>query len=189
MSRRLRMQPLHPASIKLVKSLLRIRFVNAFNVLADLSVVASFSETQRVSPISSSAIFRSREIWLSLVVCGSLITTNVTNTLFVPYLFYKEKFITQFKTREKMAIYLHGEVHWATKKKRPFLSLSQWRPAHVVLRFSHSFRGKETARSLEHEKLKLLSTCIGLTSAFSTTETTISIKDSSKLTRPQSSQT
>ena len=36
------MQPLQPVSIKLVKSMLRIRFMNAFNVLADLSAVASF---------------------------------------------------------------------------------------------------------------------------------------------------
>ena len=34
------MQPLQPVSIKLVKSMLRIRFMNAFNVLADLSAVA-----------------------------------------------------------------------------------------------------------------------------------------------------
>ena len=30
------MQPLQPVSIKLVKSMLRIRFMNAFNVLADI---------------------------------------------------------------------------------------------------------------------------------------------------------
>ena len=36
------MQPLQPVSIELIKSMLRIRFMNAFNVLADLSAVASF---------------------------------------------------------------------------------------------------------------------------------------------------
>ena len=38
------MQPLQPVSIKLIKSMLRIRFMNAFNVLAHLSAVASFSD-------------------------------------------------------------------------------------------------------------------------------------------------
>ena len=36
------MQPLQPVSVKLVKSMLRIRFMNAFNVLADMSAVARF---------------------------------------------------------------------------------------------------------------------------------------------------
>ena len=36
------MQPLQPVSIKLVLSLLRIRFVKAFSVLADLSAIGNF---------------------------------------------------------------------------------------------------------------------------------------------------
>ena len=44
------MQPLQPVSIKLVKSMLRIRFMNAFNVLADLSAVASFPHHSSSNP-------------------------------------------------------------------------------------------------------------------------------------------
>ena len=36
------MEPLQPVSIRLVISLLRIRFIKAFSVLADLSAVGRF---------------------------------------------------------------------------------------------------------------------------------------------------
>ena len=62
------MQPLQPVSIKLVISHLRIRFLKAFSVLADLSAVGNFPHslgpkiTQGVPPISNSVISRSRKI-------------------------------------------------------------------------------------------------------------------------------